>query len=223
MPRNGKKQGEFRSLKLAQAEQALTSERLQVADAQQPAHKTLGLKKMPQKLKAKLAEQRIETATEFLVNGVSATDTVRKIVLKEGVAVRTARNAVARARERLSERLSTSREDHIAQSLAFYLAIAGDTKNCVRDRIRARERYDQLLGLDAPRRIHAQVDTTMMSHEGLMAIVRAHYPAIIVDRDKGDDDLKLQLTSGDNDCDASPQQDDTGDNGDGEDDDDENE
>lgn len=62
---------------------------------------------------------------------------------------RTIENYIARARERVLLVLSRTREEERAQSVAFYEAMARDETATVGELIRARERIDKLLGLEA--------------------------------------------------------------------------
>lgn len=59
---------------------------------------------------------------------------------------------VGRARAELIKRLERSKEIFRSESLAFYEALCVDPKASVADKTRARQRIDDLLGLDAPKR-----------------------------------------------------------------------
>ena len=65
---------------------------------------------------------------------------------------RTIDRILVRARALLMERLQRSREDFRAESLAFYEALTADPHASVAEKTRARQRIDELLGLDAPTR-----------------------------------------------------------------------
>ena len=58
---------------------------------------------------------------------------------------------VIRARRLLLDRLGRSKEDFRSESLAFYESITNSTDATAGEKIRARQRIDELLGLDAPR------------------------------------------------------------------------
>ena len=157
------------------------------------------------------ASGRTDKAIDLMLSGANPKQAMRRIRTEEGVALRTARRAVTRACDLIRVKTGQDRESSIGESLQFYLRISMNSDVPFRDRIRARERADQLRGLDAPRQIHARVDTTMLSHDGLMAIVRAHFPAIAAEQEAIEAQRALQLTNDDDEYD--------GDNGSGEDDD----
>lgn len=59
---------------------------------------------------------------------------------------------VDRARKRMMERLGRSKEIFRCESLAFYEAMTKNPEATVAEKIHARKRIDDLMGLDAPRR-----------------------------------------------------------------------
>lgn len=78
----------------------------------------------------------------------------RKILMSTyEVKRRTADSYAARARALLLEELGSDREEHRAGSLAFYRSICADAAAAPRDRLLARKRVDELLGLDAPKQV----------------------------------------------------------------------
>lgn len=66
---------------------------------------------------------------------------------------KTVDNIIARARGEIRKRLDRSKQDFQSESLAFYEAKANDPKATVGEQIRARQRIDELLGLDAPKQM----------------------------------------------------------------------
>jgi hypothetical protein len=65
---------------------------------------------------------------------------------------RTVDRIVARARKEIFDRLGRSKEQFRCESLAFYEAMTADPKASVAEKTKARQRIDDLLGLDAPKR-----------------------------------------------------------------------
>jgi hypothetical protein len=99
-------------------------------------------------------ESRIEQAIEIL----SAEPTVRRCKLHRKfcpawkVHWATVDRIVHHARAEMMKRLGRSKEDFRAESLAFYEILTKDKKASVGERVRARQRIDELLGLDAPKK-----------------------------------------------------------------------
>jgi len=60
---------------------------------------------------------------------------------------------ITRARERLLQRLDQVKREHRADSLAFYEGVISGEEAGPGEKIRARERIDKLLGLEAPMQI----------------------------------------------------------------------
>lgn len=69
-----------------------------------------------------------------------------------GVSRRTVEAYARRARARVAQALGKTREQHQGEGLAFYRMIIQDKQADVRDRLMARKRIDEMLGLDEPRR-----------------------------------------------------------------------
>lgn len=110
----------------------------------------------------------------------------KEFMKRWGCSWRTVDRIVSRARTELAARLGRPREAFRCDSLNFYEAKTQDPKASVGDQIRARQRIDELLGLDAPRRseisgpdgealqIQAQVDPDaleLLSEEHISGIL----------------------------------------------------
>lgn len=97
-------------------------------------------------------EQRIELTHRLLASRARKGDIKKTLIARWGVSARTAENYLARARERILADSQQPREQHRANAIAFYESIIGDMQASTRDRIKAQERMDRLLGLEAPTR-----------------------------------------------------------------------
>lgn len=99
-------------------------------------------------------DQRTEEAVAVIANDPSIQRCAlhKRFLNKWRCKWRTVDRIVARARAELLVRLGRSKETFRSESLAFYEAKARDKEASVSDQIRARERIDKLLGLDAPTR-----------------------------------------------------------------------
>ena len=81
----------------------------------------------------------------------------RKIKHRWDIEWRQADEYIRRARERLLIHLNQSREEHRADSLAFYEGIMLNDDAAIAEKLRARERVDKLLGLEQPQQIQAEI------------------------------------------------------------------
>ena len=61
------------------------------------------------------------------------------------------RSLLREARGQLLERLGRARDEHRAEALAHYQAVLASAEASTRDKLHARRRIDQLLGLEPPR------------------------------------------------------------------------
>lgn len=95
-------------------------------------------------------EERIELCVKLLRMGAYTGDIKRAIAAKYGCSTRSVEVPISRAREILVAESGRSREEHRAESLAFYSRMKGDDKAKDRDRLLAQERIDKLLGLESP-------------------------------------------------------------------------
>ena len=61
-----------------------------------------------------------------------------------------------RARREMVENLNIPVKEHRAEALYFYRSVVSDPNSSQRERLRARERIDKLLGLDIPAKIQVE-------------------------------------------------------------------
>jgi len=73
------------------------------------------------------------------------------------VSARTMETYLSRAREMLLEETGKTRQEHIAEAYWHYQSVIEDPKTTTREKLEARAGIRELLGLDAPTRIDAQV------------------------------------------------------------------
>ncbi len=108
-------------------------------------------------------EARIEEVVVMLSKGMRTGKIKRLIGNRYLVKYRQINIYITRARARIYARRDSPRNEIQADSLAFYelVAAGGLTNASVRDRLVARKRVDELLGLDEPKRIElsGRVDT----------------------------------------------------------------
>lgn len=115
-----------------------------------PAKKGVPHKKLTSDQK-KEAEQR---TIELLAKG-TRTGEVKRIIEEEfGIKRRSVEPYLRRAREAMRAETGKSVEDLRAESYAFYQSILASPDVTAREKIKARERIDKLLGLDKPVMIH---------------------------------------------------------------------
>ena len=97
-------------------------------------------------------EERI-TAAEILICRCARRGEIHAhFAAKYDVCWRSTDRYVARARERLRQRSTRPRQDHFDESMTFYESVIRDKNARPQDKLRARQRMDELLGLDAPKR-----------------------------------------------------------------------
>lgn len=102
-------------------------------------------------------EQRAE-AVDIALRLLKARQTTAdiKAVLRRkypGLGHRQAMTDIARARERQLAELGRPKVEHQADAYAFYDSVVKNSKEETRDRIKAQERIDKLLGLEAPQKL----------------------------------------------------------------------
>jgi len=99
-------------------------------------------------------QQRIECCMRLLSKGLRKGEIKSAMCKRFGISASSAEKTyLPRARKELLKRLDRSRGEIKAESLAFYESVLSNTKATQRDKIIARKRIDQLLGLDEPRRL----------------------------------------------------------------------
>ena len=108
---------------------------------------------MGQKATKAETERRIEAAMTLLGRGLRDGEIKRVLAAQFHIPPRTAERYITRGRRALLERLGRTKEEMRAGSLAFYEGVLSDTKATTRDKLLARKRIDDLLGLDEPKRL----------------------------------------------------------------------
>ncbi len=93
-------------------------------------------------------EERIESIAALLGSGAMKSQVKKQIQLKYGCSVRTCETYLSRARVLLIEQTNRSKAEHFTDAAAFYLSILQSNAE-IPVKIKARERLDQLYGLDA--------------------------------------------------------------------------
>jgi hypothetical protein len=97
-------------------------------------------------------EKRIEEVELLMARGARPSQIHAAICKKYGIHWNSVNRYMVRARKNIQKRFARSREQHRADSFTFYesMIMAGDASPGAK--IRARQRIDELLGLDAPKR-----------------------------------------------------------------------
>lgn len=98
----------------------------------------------------KLAE-RIETARKLIGRGLYQGEIKRALANQFDVSTRTAERYITKAKREIRESVEKSDSDLIAESLEFYTSILRDRDASHRDKIKARERMDKILGIEVTR------------------------------------------------------------------------
>jgi hypothetical protein len=93
-------------------------------------------------------EERIERTREMLASGLQKRVIKRRLAKRYGVNPRTCETYLARARELIVQASGRARPEWRAESLAFYESVIADRLASTRDKVKARERIDKLLGLE---------------------------------------------------------------------------
>lgn len=101
--------------------------------------------------------------------------------LGKTVSARTCEDYIARAKELLVEWSERPVKDHFVEAVAFYKSVIQEPGSSRDQKMRARERIDNLYGLEAPKalKVSANVATTELSEEELLKLVvadLAQYP-----------------------------------------------
>lgn len=102
-------------------------------------------------------EERVSFVAACLVSGLTK-GLIKKAVLdKYGLGYREVERLIKKAKTALLAESGKAREELISEAYGFYRRIIQDSKSSVADRLRARERIDQLFGLDAPKQIISEI------------------------------------------------------------------
>ena len=103
-------------------------------------------------LRGQRRQKATEAAIATIARGRSDEEAIAEVEAAIGALTPRQRSGVlAEARRLLVDRLRREKDEHRAEALAHYEAVLADEKASVRDRLTARRRIDQLLGLDLPR------------------------------------------------------------------------
>lgn len=97
-------------------------------------------------------EARIEMTVKLISAGFHDGQVKRTVAKEYNCSTRTVEAYLRRAREILRDRRNRSREDLQAESMAYYESVLVSKSATPRDRLFARKRIDELLGLEEPRR-----------------------------------------------------------------------
>jgi hypothetical protein len=105
--------------------------------------------KFPRKKPYKVEhQQRVDVVRVQLLEGKGDGEIKALVAEQFGISPRSVERYLRRAREQMLSETQKSREEWRADNLRKYLAIADDPETEPRDRIRALERVDRLLGLE---------------------------------------------------------------------------
>ncbi|QDU11626.1 hypothetical protein [Gimesia aquarii] len=94
--------------------------------------------------------QLVQLVKHLLSLGKHPLEIKRAVTLEFNLSTRSINRYIARARHEMVERLEVPIEQLRAESFFFYVSVINDAKSTQRERLRARERIDKLLGLDKP-------------------------------------------------------------------------
>ncbi len=95
-------------------------------------------------------QQRVELVRQMLLMRYSKAEIKQSISRKYGIKHRMVNRYVRRAQDIMLAESRQDRSDHVAEAYGFYLAITKNKEASDRDRLRAQERIDKLLGLESP-------------------------------------------------------------------------
>lgn len=104
------------------------------------------------KATAEEIEERVEACEQMIALGRYNGEIKRAMAKQYGISPRTAESYIKKARTAMLNRRGETRDGLQADAMAFYQSIIRDENASNRDKIRARERIDKLLGLDEPQR-----------------------------------------------------------------------
>ncbi|QDT98136.1 hypothetical protein [Gimesia aquarii] len=94
--------------------------------------------------------QLVHLVKHLLSLGKHPLEIKRAVTLEFSLSTRSIDRYITRARREMVERLEVPIEQLRAESFFFYVSVINDAKSTQRERLRARERIDKLLGLDKP-------------------------------------------------------------------------
>ena len=106
-------------------------------------------------------EARVEYTAMMLIDGRRKSEIKRFFRENYSLSARQVERYLRLARNLLVEETDRTRQELIAESFGFYMRILHDDKASVNERLNARAKADDLMGLQAPKRIieaHVQTD-----------------------------------------------------------------
>ncbi|MFH1303592.1 MAG: hypothetical protein ABIK07_21260 [Planctomycetota bacterium] len=100
--------------------------------------------------------QLVEAVIHLLSLGKHPSEIKRAINREYDLSRRSVERYITRARREMTDRVEAPVHQQRAESFFFYVSVVNDPKSHQRERLRARERIDKLLGLDLP--VHLRND-----------------------------------------------------------------
>jgi hypothetical protein len=111
----------------------------------------------------KEAEVRIEYTCQMLSEGRRKSEIKRFFSNNYGVGYRQVERYIRQARDRMIEESGKAKNEHVADAYQFYMGILQDSSASITEKLVARRQADDLLGLQAPKRVvEAHVDANDM-------------------------------------------------------------
>lgn len=105
--------------------------------------------------------QLVQLIKHLLSLGKHPTEIKRAVVREYDLASRSVERYITRARREMTKCFEVPIEQLRAEAIFFYISIINDTKSQQRERLRARERIDKLLGLD--KYVHSQYNISKIT------------------------------------------------------------
>ena len=126
-------------------------------------------------------DARIDMCRQLISAGHYDGEVKSKVATHFNLSPRTVERYLRRARDLMIKETGKPQIEHRAESLAFYQHVRKKHEEETRDRIRAQERIDKLLGLETPQRVEMsgpgggpmEHDVVTMSRDEMIARVRA--------------------------------------------------
>ncbi len=98
-------------------------------------------------------ERRIAVTLDLLTQGKATGDIKRALNQRFKVKHRQANTYIARARQQLLEEIGIERSELVAKHYGIYMRAISDPRATIRDQLAAVKAADELLGLQAPRKV----------------------------------------------------------------------
>ncbi len=108
--------------------------------------------------------QLVQLIKQLLSLGKHPSGIKQAVIREYDLASRSVERYITRARREMNKYLEVPIEQLRADSFVFYLSIINDSKILPRDRIRARERIDKLLGLEQPVHSHNHIHNSDLNY-----------------------------------------------------------